>query len=310
MGLFSTIGGIAGAAIGGYFGGGEGAKAGASIGSSTGGFIDAKKASKKNKKAIRAAEAEQLAANERARAALLAARDDALGDFDPWISGGQKGLGGILDLLGLNGADAQGGAIAGLEESPLFQALLRQGQEGYLQAGSATGDLRGGNLRDVMADFRGDTLAEAIQQQLANLGALSGSGLNAAGMSGQIGYGYNNSIADLINRVGGIKGGSILAQRGIGNSLANQQALLGGTIVGSFGAGGQGGQQPQQSGQPSFGVPGFAGGMFGGGGDTSGGFGGLTSIFGNMFGGGSSASGGGLQSGDIDSLIGSNPGVF
>lgn len=76
--------------------------------------------------------------------------------------------------------DAQASAISALEKSPLFTSLIRNGEEAITQNASATGGLRGGNIQGGLADFRADTLASTIQQQLAGYQGAIGTGLTAA----------------------------------------------------------------------------------------------------------------------------------
>ena len=92
----------------------------------------------------------------------------------------QGSLGAQEDLLGLNGADAQGRAISQIENSPYFSGLVKQGENAILQNASATGGLRGGNTQAALAQFRPNMLAAAIDQQYQRLGGLTSLGQNAA----------------------------------------------------------------------------------------------------------------------------------
>ncbi len=62
--------------------------------------------------------------------------------------------GGDLSPYTTTGMEAQQGAISGLEGSPIFQALARQGEDAILQNASATGGLRGGNVQGALGQFR------------------------------------------------------------------------------------------------------------------------------------------------------------
>lgn len=206
MGLFSSIGKIAGGVLGGVLG---------------------SKSSKGSQKAIDAGAQAQLQGVREAIAAQERAREQMIGTWQPWLNAGEAALGDMGDLLGINGAGAQGTALAALEKSPLFQSLLRQGQEGILQSGSATGQLRGGNIRDAMADFRGDTLANTIQQQLANLGTISGTGAPTA--VSNLSSGFAGNISNLLGQQGGINANAILGKQGVANQNANNWGgILGG----------------------------------------------------------------------------------
>jgi hypothetical protein len=133
-------------------------------------------------------------------------------DLMPWLQAGQQGLGGMLDLLGLNGADKQQSSISGLQGSPLFQSQYRQGTEAILQNASATGGLRGGNTQHSLANFGSDLLAQVIQQQYANLGGLSGAGAQTGATLGGLGQNSANAIAGLFGNIGQAKAGGILGQ--------------------------------------------------------------------------------------------------
>lgn len=81
----------------------------------------------------------------------------------------------------ISAQDAQANAIAGLEKSPLFTSLVRNGEEAILANASATGGMRGGNNIGDLAEFRGDTLAKVIQQQLAGYQGAISTGMGAQG---------------------------------------------------------------------------------------------------------------------------------
>lgn len=80
---------------------------------------------------------------------------------------------------GMTGEQAQQAAIKKIAESPLLQELMSQGEQAMLQQASATGGLRGGNIQGALAQYRPQMLQQAIDEQYARLGNLSGSGLTA-----------------------------------------------------------------------------------------------------------------------------------
>lgn len=162
--------------------------------------------------------------------------------FQPFVQSGQKAVGAQDDLVGINGNDAQDAAITGLQGSPLFESLMRNGQNTILANGAATGGIRGGNIQGSLANFGRDTLSGVIQQQLANLGGLSSQGLGAINTQ----TAQDNSTADTIGNLrSGIaqsKGGLALAK----NAITNQQysgiaGLLGDAVGAIFGVPGLGG---------------------------------------------------------------------
>lgn len=135
---------------------------------------------------------------------------------------------------GQTGADAQQASIDQLKASPLFQSLFNTGQEAVLQNASATGGLRGGNVQNSLATFGSDTLAKVIQQQLSNLGGLSGQGLQAVGQAGQLGANATGSIASLFGDQGQARAGGIIGKANANTDMYNSIAQGAGQIAGAF----------------------------------------------------------------------------
>jgi len=157
----------------------------------------------------------------------------------PYMQAGQGALGAQQALLGLGGADAQRAAIAQLEQSPQFQALVQQGETGILQNASATGGLRGGNTQAALAQFRPAMLSQLIQQQMASLGGLAGMGQQAAGNVAGFGQQGAQNVMGQLGAMGQAQAGSALAQ---GQGMANIFGGVGGSLgtLGGLGAMGKG----------------------------------------------------------------------
>lgn len=164
--------------------------------------------------------------------------DTTRADFSPWRTEGGAALGQQSDLLGLHGNDPQAAAIAQLQNSPQYQSLYNNGLEANLQNASATGGIRGGNEVRGLADFGRDTLAQTIQQQLGNLGSVSGQGLSAAGMGAQSGDALSQAIAQILGNQGQVTAGGILTRGGINSGIWNN---LGNFLEGNSPGGGGGG---------------------------------------------------------------------
>jgi hypothetical protein len=145
-------------------------------------------------------------------------------------------------LLGLNGSGDQQRAIDALRSSPLYQSLYRNGVNTSLANASATGGLRGGNEQHSLYDVGSDTLAQVIQNQLQNLGGLSGQGLQATQQSGSFGGQAAGDVASLQNLIGRIQAGGILGKSAVNGQLWNTGANLGQDIISqlmsAFGGGG------------------------------------------------------------------------
>ena len=148
-------------------------------------------------------------------------KDGARRDLSPYTSGGSGGI------------EAQQAAIDALQGSPLYTSLIRNGENALLQNASATGGLRGGNTQGALANFRADTLAQVIQQQLANLGGIANMGQGAAGSIGTFGANAATNIGNSMTQQGQALAGAALAKGGINAGIAKS---IGGTANDIFGA--------------------------------------------------------------------------
>lgn len=162
--------------------------------------------------------------------------------FAPYVQNGAGAATAEGNLAGVNGNDAQDAAITQLQGSPLFQSLMRNGNNNLLANGAATGGLRGGNIQSSLANFGRDSLAQVIQQQLANLGGLSSQGLSATNTQTAQDNDTANTIGNLRSGIAQSKGGLALAKNSITNQQYGQIAGLAGDVVGAiFGVPGLGG---------------------------------------------------------------------
>jgi hypothetical protein len=132
------------------------------------------------------------------------------------------------------GFDAQQQYISQLENSPMFQALARQGEQGILQNASATGGLRGGNVQGALAQFRPAMLNQQIQQQLAQFGGIASLGQNAAGGVGNAAMQSGQNIASLMQNTGQAQAAGTI---GRANALGGAFSALGGLAGTAFGGG-------------------------------------------------------------------------
>lgn len=180
----------------------------------------------------------------------------------PYMQAGQAALGQQQALLGLGGADAQRAAIAQIEQGPQFQAMIQQGETGILQNASATGGLRGGNTQAALAQFRPQMLSQLIQQQMAQLGGISGAGQQGAMSAAGLGQQGAAAIGAQYGAQGQAAAGAALAS---GQGLANIFGGVGGALgtiggLGAMGRGPLGGGGPAGSGYaPGMGAAGVTG---------------------------------------------------
>jgi len=195
--------------------------------------------SSSSKKAIgRANDATQLGlAN--ARTDLNSQLAASQGRLDPYEHAGTDALSGIRSILGLDGNDAQGSAITGLQNSPLFQSLMRNGQDILLNNASATGGLRGGNLQHGLANFSADTLAQVIQQQLSNLSPLMSQGFGATQFGAGLGAQNAAQLGQLDVGSGQANAGAILGKNAVNNNMFSEiQKTLQNAATGGMGGAG------------------------------------------------------------------------
>lgn len=150
----------------------------------------------------------------------------------PYVTAGNGAITGQQDLLGLNGMQAQQGAINGIQSSPMFGTMARQGEDAILQNASATGGLRGGNTQGALAQFRPALLNGLIDQQYSRLGGLTQIGQASAAGVGAAGMQTGNAITGLLGQQGAASAGQALADGRANSQLANGLANSFGNYVG------------------------------------------------------------------------------
>lgn len=153
----------------------------------------------------------------------------------PYVTAGTGALGGQQALLGLGGAEAQQQAIAGIEGSPQFQAMVQQGENAILQQAAATGGLRGGNVQAALAQFRPQVLSDLINQQYTRLGGLSTMGQNAAAGQAAAGQTLGSNVSNLFGQQGAATAGGQLAQGAVPGQTFGQLLQIGGAVAGAMG---------------------------------------------------------------------------
>ena len=172
-----------------------------SVGSAVVGSKSAKNASNAQVQAAEMGAAEQRAAREEMRRLL-----------EPYVAAGGPALQAQMAALGLSGPEAQQAYVAQQEQSPIFQALARQGEEAILQQASATGGLRGGNTQGALAQFRPAMLNQFLENQYAKLGGMTSLGQQSAAGVGTSGLNVASNIGNLLNQAGAARAGGALAQ--------------------------------------------------------------------------------------------------
>lgn len=129
----------------------------------------------------------------------------------PYVETGETALTAQLALAGLSGSEAQQTAISNIENSPLFQAQVKAGEEALLQNASATGGLRGGNVQAALAKYRPAMLSAEIENQYAKLGGLTSLGQASAAGQAAAGMQTASNIGTQLANIGAAQAGSALA---------------------------------------------------------------------------------------------------
>ena len=197
------------------------------LGDTIGGITGAKQAGKAAESAGRT----QAAAAEKGIAEQRRQFDALIELMAPYVGAGAGALGQQEALIGLQGAEAQQQAIGGFEQSPIFQAMTRQGEEAILQQASATGGLRGGNVQAALSQFRPQVLNALIEQQYNRLGGLSTLGqASAAGQASQ-GMASASNIANLLANQGAAIAGGQMARGGVTRQAFGDLLNIGKTVA-------------------------------------------------------------------------------
>ncbi|MDZ7905170.1 MAG: hypothetical protein U5N55_04905 [Cypionkella sp.] len=157
------------------------------------------------------------------------------GLMQPYVDAGTGALSGQLNLIGINGQDAQRTAIEGLQNGSQFRALTQQGEEAILANAAATGGLRGGNVQGALAQYRPAMLQGLIDRQLGNLGGIASLGQNAAAGVGNAAQNTGAQVNAALGDQGAAQAGAALAR---GQANSNLFGAIGGAAGQFFGQGG------------------------------------------------------------------------
>jgi hypothetical protein len=184
---------------------------------------------------------EKSAADQQAEAAQKgideqkSAFDQVQSLLNPYVQAGTTSLSAQMDLIGLNGTEAQAKAVESLNNSPEMTALVKSGETGILQNASATGGLRGGNTEAALAQFRPQMLSSLINQRYSQLGGLTALGAQSATTVGAAGQNTANQIAALLGGKGKADAAGTLANGGMLNAIPNAITSGLGTYMGMGG---------------------------------------------------------------------------
>lgn len=176
---------------------------------------------------------QQAQAAESGVAETRAAREELRRLLEPYTAAGAPALQQQMAALGLAGPEAQAQYVSAQEESPIFQALARQGEEAILQRASATGGLRGGNVQGALAEFRPQLLNQFLEQQYSRLGGLTTLGQQSAAGVGTAGMESARLVADLLAQGGAARAGATLGSAQAWGNVLSLPAQFAGMAYGS-----------------------------------------------------------------------------
>jgi hypothetical protein len=162
-----------------------------------------------------------------------AAREEMRKLLEPYVAAGTPALQAQMAALGLSGPAAQAEYVAGQEQSPIFQALARQGEEALLQKASATGGLRGGNIQGALAQFRPQLLNQFLEQQYDRLGGMTKLGQRSAAGVGSAGMETAGAIGELFGQAGQAQAGAKLGAAQSWGNVLNLPAQFAGMAYGA-----------------------------------------------------------------------------
>jgi hypothetical protein len=162
-----------------------------------------------------------------------AAREEMRRLLEPYVAAGTPALQQQMAALGLTGPESQAEFVKQQEQSPIFQALARQGEEAILQKASATGGLRGGNVQGALAEFRPALLNQFLTQQYERLGGMTALGQRSAAGVGAAGQETAGAIGDLFGQAGAAQAGAKLGSAQAWGNVLSLPAQFAGMAYGA-----------------------------------------------------------------------------
>jgi hypothetical protein len=144
--------------------------------------------------------------------------------FDPYAQAGTTALQQQLALSGALGQDAFNQAY---QESPQMAFLREQGMRANLSGAAATGGLGGGNVQRELQRFGQGLASQGLQQQIENLGVLSGQGFNAAANASNVATTGGTNLANIASQLGANQSNLYQNQGQNLSAIAQQQGLTG-----------------------------------------------------------------------------------
>jgi hypothetical protein len=164
--------------------------------------------------------------------------DKSRGDLDPFIQNGTGASNLLAEAYGLKGKTALGqSSLEAFRNSPDYQFALKGGSEALDNSAAAKGGALGGNQIRAQTEYGQGLATQNLQNYFQRLSGMSGQGIQAGGILGQIGTGVGAQVGASANNIGtslmgagtadasGILGMTKGFQSGLGSlSLFNQMS--------------------------------------------------------------------------------------
>jgi hypothetical protein len=178
------------------------------------------------------------AANQQAMEYQKANYEKASGNLSPFIQSGQGANSLLAEAYGLSGKTALGqSSLEAFRNSPDYQFALKGGSEALDNSAAAKGGALGGNQIRAQTEYGQGLATQNLQNYFQRLSGMSGQGIQAGGILGQIGTGVGAQVGASANNMGnslmaagtadasGILGMTKGFQSGLGSlSLFNQMS--------------------------------------------------------------------------------------
>lgn len=137
----------------------------------------------------------------------------AAGQYAPYQALGTGATTQLEKLLGIKGGSA--GALKTLESTPGYQFALKQGDQGTINAATATGMNLSGNTLEGLSQFNKGLASQTFNSDVSNLEGAAGLGLNAAGGAANANLATGQTVAGLEAGMGNTEA-QLLSNKGTG----------------------------------------------------------------------------------------------
>jgi hypothetical protein len=160
--------------------------------------------------ANKAADAQKESANQAAAAQQQAMEyqkanyEKTSGNLNPFIQSGQGANNLLSSFYGLNGSNPALGesALAAFAKSPDYQFAMKEGIGALDNSAASKGSLMSGNQMRAVTEYGSGLATQNLSNYLTRLSGMSGQGIQAGGMLGQIGTGAGNSVGASATNLG------------------------------------------------------------------------------------------------------------